>query len=175
MKFWEAMRYLEEGKKVRKVGWNEKDYICLNENEIVDEDGDLYSSVSICEEWELYEEVEENSASEFKKLAQALQSEEIKKEEMLKEEMLKEIKPKIDRILKEAKEVAIKGEYQYEAFVIVYSLYSFTLMNEYFEGKGFKVNVQGKETIEYFDPINRHNLFNGMDYCFKYHFILSWE
>ena len=42
MKFWEAMKALEEGYKVRKVIWDPDVYIYLSNNKVLWWDGDLY-------------------------------------------------------------------------------------------------------------------------------------
>jgi hypothetical protein len=42
MKFWEAMKALEEGYKVRKVIWDPDIYIYLSENKVLWWDGDPY-------------------------------------------------------------------------------------------------------------------------------------
>ena len=61
MKFWEAMKAMEEGKKVRVVNWEPEYYIYLNENfEIRDVDGffaELYCSQYL--EWEILTERKE--------------------------------------------------------------------------------------------------------------------
>lgn len=59
MKFWEAMKLLEEGRKVRLDIWCKEEYIMLDdEKEIVDERGymfDLYG-VHKYSNWEEYKE-----------------------------------------------------------------------------------------------------------------------
>ena len=58
MKFWEAMKLLYEGKKIRKKDWGLIEYIELDrENEcIVDNTGSPYAIVTITGEWEIYDD-----------------------------------------------------------------------------------------------------------------------
>lgn len=60
MKFWEAMKAMEEGKKVRNKDWMEEFYICLNEdNDILDERDAVCDLNFIGEkgsEWEIYDD-----------------------------------------------------------------------------------------------------------------------
>ena len=57
MKFWEAMKCLEEGKKVRKKIWDKDCYLTIKNNHIVDEwdDDEIVSTLSLDGEWEIYE------------------------------------------------------------------------------------------------------------------------
>lgn len=59
MKFAEAMRNLEEGKKVRIKSWSERHYVSLNTHkEIIDEYGKVVGLGScLTYEWELYNDV----------------------------------------------------------------------------------------------------------------------
>lgn len=63
MKFWEAMKAMEEGKKVRKAYWSEHQYIYLDKkNRCIIDDGEDYFSIGNIEdeeEWEIYEEKKE--------------------------------------------------------------------------------------------------------------------
>ena len=62
MKFWEAVKSMQEGKKVRLFTWSPNQYIYLNETtKIVDETGHLYGIdyISMENVWELYEEKRE--------------------------------------------------------------------------------------------------------------------
>ena len=60
MKFWEAMKAMEEGKKVRNEEWSEHQYIYLDKNDksIIDEEEDYFPIRYIEDEeiWEIYEE-----------------------------------------------------------------------------------------------------------------------
>ena len=58
MKFWEAMKYLEEGKKIRKVYWNENEYYYLDDDFVTRNENNNYIVISYegNEEWEIYEE-----------------------------------------------------------------------------------------------------------------------
>lgn len=60
MKFWEAMKAMEEGKKVRNVNWGEHQYIYLDKNDksIIDEEEDYFPIRYIDDEeiWEIHEE-----------------------------------------------------------------------------------------------------------------------
>ena len=59
MKFWEAMKALEEGKKVRKKTWNEDCYLTIKNNHFVDEWDDDEITFSLDGDWEIYEEKKE--------------------------------------------------------------------------------------------------------------------
>ena len=72
MKFWEAMKALEEGKKVRKTSWTENCYL------YIDEDGSFYDNreqipilYTIGTEWETYEE-KKDADEKLKQLFQIL-------------------------------------------------------------------------------------------------------
>ena len=59
MQFWEAMKLLQAGEKVRAVGWYSDAYIYLNEvGNIVDDHEEIYEIYSLfgLEEWEVYKE-----------------------------------------------------------------------------------------------------------------------
>lgn len=60
MKFWEAMKSMEEGKKVRNESWREDWYLCLDkQGHIVDELGavcDLNFIGTKGSEWEIYDD-----------------------------------------------------------------------------------------------------------------------
>lgn len=54
MKTWEAVRALEEGKRVRKVYWNEDKYILADEyGNVIDEEGKPYVVEYLNDNWEL--------------------------------------------------------------------------------------------------------------------------
>ena len=60
MKFWEAMKCLEEGKRVRKTSWAENRYL------YIDEDGSFYDNreqipilYTVGTEWEIYDDRKE--------------------------------------------------------------------------------------------------------------------
>ena len=60
MKTWEAMKALEEGKKIRHIDWSPEEYFYLNksnrEEEIRDEQEKNYDSITLyVDGWELYE------------------------------------------------------------------------------------------------------------------------
>ena len=62
MKFWEAMKCLEEGKKVRRLGWHEGEYLYIDEkHNICDEYGNYAELCYIGnkDNWEIYEEKKE--------------------------------------------------------------------------------------------------------------------
>lgn len=60
MKFWEAVKTMEEGKKVRKVNWEDEAYIYIDENsEIRDNEGFYPALYCINEKWEIYEDKKE--------------------------------------------------------------------------------------------------------------------
>ena len=67
MKFSEAMKLLEEGKKVRRVEWNKYEYIYLdNEGRLLNDDGSDYKPYKITGEWEEHiEETEETEESNY--------------------------------------------------------------------------------------------------------------
>lgn len=58
MKFWEAIKALEEGKKVRKIGWVKNDYVHLSKGLLIDEDGQYFEfdHKDFVGSWEIYEE-----------------------------------------------------------------------------------------------------------------------
>ena len=59
MRFSEAMRALEEGKKVRREDWNEGCFVYVLNDCLFDEKGysrSIYLSATFLENWELYEE-----------------------------------------------------------------------------------------------------------------------
>ena len=78
MKFWEAMKAMEEGKKVRAVGWKPEYYIYLNEKfEIRDSDGffaNFHEVIHLKMDWEIYEEKKEVD-SRFKEFYHYLKDE----------------------------------------------------------------------------------------------------
>jgi hypothetical protein len=54
MKTWEAIKALEEGKKVRKRDWNKNWYVFMNEDgDYIDECDCVYGFDHKCEDWEL--------------------------------------------------------------------------------------------------------------------------
>ena len=58
MKFWEAMKLMEEGKKVRRKTWLENEYIYLDEyNIIMDEKDEPLETMHYIgqNDWEIYE------------------------------------------------------------------------------------------------------------------------
>ena len=63
MKFSEAMKLLEEGKKVRLAEWNKCEYIYLdNEGCLLNDDGSDFEPYKITGDWEEYiEETEESN------------------------------------------------------------------------------------------------------------------
>ena len=72
MKFWEAMKLLEEGKKVRKTSWAENRYL------YIDEDGSFYDNreqipilYTVGTEWEIYDDRKEVSCN-IKELYKAI-------------------------------------------------------------------------------------------------------
>ena len=63
MKFWEAMKALEEGKKVRAVDWGDDEYITLRGEILVDEEGytctHTLEGEGINKKWEILNERKE--------------------------------------------------------------------------------------------------------------------
>ena len=60
MKTWEAIKALQEGKKIRQTDWyNEDRYICLQHDDhgyIMDQNGDIYIFAYLDDrEWETYD------------------------------------------------------------------------------------------------------------------------
>ena len=79
MKLWEAMKALEEGKKVRKTYWKDKGYIMYDEhfNLVTGSGIDFCTDCLLSEEtdWEIYEEtLVNNTETEYMKLWEALKS-----------------------------------------------------------------------------------------------------
>lgn len=58
MKFWEAMKALEEGKKVRKKRW-EKDAFLPTRRNLDGSEWIILATIGLNEDWELYEEPEQ--------------------------------------------------------------------------------------------------------------------
>jgi hypothetical protein len=58
MKFWEAVREMQDGKKIRRKIWDGGDYICMENGELIDEQGKQYliSYVYDDDEWEIYDD-----------------------------------------------------------------------------------------------------------------------
>lgn len=60
MKFWEAMKCLEEGKKVRKCEWRKDEYIYIDENVILTQGKLKYNFYNPTNsEWEIYDDRKE--------------------------------------------------------------------------------------------------------------------
>ncbi len=78
MDFLEAMKALVEGKKVRRVYWDEDVYIMVDEyGNIVDNDDVLESfNIKIDDKWEIYKEKKEVMDEKFKKLYHLIKDEE---------------------------------------------------------------------------------------------------
>lgn len=76
MRFYEAMKLLEEGKKVRRTNWSKEQYIYKNENDTAkNEDGSEYDFTwSICGEWEEYIEPGEGKIEKMNQLVYAHQT-----------------------------------------------------------------------------------------------------
>lgn len=77
MKLWEAMKAMEEGKKIRKTDWDEYQYIQLNNNNCVINEAGLFSYFNLThvnDEWEIYEEKKEVDPR-FKELYDYLKNE----------------------------------------------------------------------------------------------------
>lgn len=58
MKTWEAIKALQEGKKVRRIHWTHKHYIKLTEKEsiIIDNYGELFELTECTNDWEILED-----------------------------------------------------------------------------------------------------------------------
>ena len=57
MKFWEAMKALEEGKKVRKKDWDEWKYLHLNDSNCIINEVGMYVCINLIyinDDWEIY-------------------------------------------------------------------------------------------------------------------------
>lgn len=77
LKTWEAIKALEEGKKVRKNSWEMKEYIYLDKyGNIIQENGSDYELDCIYkeDEWEIYEKVKKEMPKEFEGLKYLLAS-----------------------------------------------------------------------------------------------------
>ena len=75
MKFWEAVREMQDGKKIRRKTWDDGDYIYMNYGELIDERDKQYSINYVFndDEWEIYDE--RKDASEIlKALAKELKT-----------------------------------------------------------------------------------------------------
>ena len=70
MRFWEAMKVLEEGKKVRKLEWEEDSYIYLKDDIIFWHDDEPFftSEIDFENKWEIYKEKKEIIDEKFKRL-----------------------------------------------------------------------------------------------------------
>lgn len=69
MKFWEAMRYLEEGYKVRKKTWCEGEYILIDEEGRIIDEGDYTHEITKCnEDWEIYDDRKEVKNEKLKRI-----------------------------------------------------------------------------------------------------------
>lgn len=74
MKFWEAMKCLEEGKKVRRKTW-ENEYIYLDEhNVIMNEEDEPIEYIGNKDDWEIYEH-KKDVDEKFKELYHYLKDE----------------------------------------------------------------------------------------------------
>lgn len=76
MKYWEAMKSIDEGKKVRHKSWADGCYICKNDlGDVVNSDDDPYVEIFIYSfndyHWEIYDDRKEAPQS-LKNLAKAL-------------------------------------------------------------------------------------------------------
>ena len=57
MKFWEAMKALEEGKKVRKKEWDEWKYLQINDSNCIINEVGMYVCINLIhinDDWEIY-------------------------------------------------------------------------------------------------------------------------
>lgn len=60
LRFWEAMKALEEGKKIRRKHWDPNWYLVKSDNgQIRNSDGKFSTAHRVCGNWELYEESQE--------------------------------------------------------------------------------------------------------------------
>ena len=79
MKFWEAMKALEEGKKVRAVDWGDDEYITLRGEILVDEEGytctHTLEGEGINKKWEIHDE-KKDVDPKFKEMYRYLKDEE---------------------------------------------------------------------------------------------------
>lgn len=78
MKFWEAMKAMQEGKKVRRSGWYDKDdYLYIDEDTYIRDKYGNYTqicSLGETDNWEIYEEKKEVDPR-FKEFYQYLKDE----------------------------------------------------------------------------------------------------
>lgn len=81
MKFWEAMKALEEGKKVRRSYWEKDNYIYIDSDNILrdnyDDPQDLYYIPNDDDDWEIYEGKKEIIDDKFKQLYNLVVNEQI--------------------------------------------------------------------------------------------------
>lgn len=72
MNFWEAIKALEEGKKVRRSYWEEDNYIYIDSDNVLrdnyDDPQDLYYIPDDDDDWIIYEEKKEITDDKFKQL-----------------------------------------------------------------------------------------------------------
>ena len=61
MNFTEAFKELVNGKKIRRDNWNDKCYIEIDGDVIIDEDGDAFIPDFIDGEWQLYKEPKDDT------------------------------------------------------------------------------------------------------------------
>ena len=74
MKFWEAMKEMQNGKKVRKADWKEGKYLCLDKEYNIEDEKGHYSKlfcVGDKDDWEIYEE-KKDTDEKLKQLFQIL-------------------------------------------------------------------------------------------------------
>lgn len=79
MKLWEAIKSLEEGKKIRKVDWDSDFYVYkYKEGVYYQSDGLNFDVIYLCNttEWEIYKEKKEVMDEKFKKLYHLIKDEE---------------------------------------------------------------------------------------------------
>ena len=62
MKFWEAMKAIEEGKKVKSKYWDSDEFIHIEDGKIIDQLGDEFGVIYIDDNWEIYVEKKEVDA-----------------------------------------------------------------------------------------------------------------
>ena len=74
MKFWEAVREMQDGKKVRRKNWLDRDYIYMENGKLMNEQGKRYliDYVFNDDEWEIYDK-RKDASKILKDLAKELE------------------------------------------------------------------------------------------------------
>ena len=75
MKFWEAVREIQDGKRIRRKNWLDRDYIYMENGKLMNEQGKRYliDYVFNDDEWEIYDE-RKDASKILKDLAKELEN-----------------------------------------------------------------------------------------------------